>query len=69
MNVYIWRQFAPDYSNGLAVAIAADEAKAQSLVIDQMQYSPSDWGPVEVYSLDEIATLGGTAAVVAGGQW
>jgi hypothetical protein len=68
MNVYIWRQFAPDYKNGLAVAIATDETKAQSLVIDRMDYGPSDWGPVEVYSLDEIAALGGTAAAVAGGQ-
>jgi hypothetical protein len=68
MNLYIWRQFAPDYKNGLAVAIAPDATKAQSFVIDQMDYSPSDWGPVEVYSLDEIAALGGTAAAVAGGQ-
>jgi len=67
MNLYVWRQFAPDCENGLAVAIAPDETKARSLVLDRMDYNPSDWGPVDVYSLDEIAALGGTAAAVVGG--
>jgi hypothetical protein len=67
MNVYIWRHFAPDYSDGLAVAVAPDETRARELVQQDRGYDPDDWGPVEIYSIWQVAKMDGIAASVAGG--
>ena len=63
-RIYVWREFAPDYKSGLAVAVAASADEARRLVVDQLGYNPDDWGPVTVYTLGVTAT----AWAVAGGQ-
>jgi hypothetical protein len=67
MNVYIWRHFAPDYSYGLAVAVAPNETRARELVVADRGYSPEEWGTVEIYTPEFIASVGGVAATVSGG--
>jgi hypothetical protein len=52
MKLYVWDKFSPDYSNGLAFAIAEDFEQAQRLVIETRGYDSRDWGPVQVYTLD-----------------
>ena len=51
LYMYVWREFAPDWTDGLAVAIAEDERQARELVIEDAGYEPDDWGPVDVYEI------------------
>lgn len=62
LKLFIWHEFAPDYTGGLAIAIAKDEQEARAMVIADMGYDPSDWGHLEVRRVDRR-----TAAWVTGG--
>lgn len=54
LKLFVWNEFMPDYSDGLAFAIAKDIAEAQDMIIGELGYNPSDWGAVIVVkSLDE----------------
>jgi len=63
-RIYVWREFAPDHKNGLAVAVAASAGEARRLVVRKLGYDPDDWGPVTTYTLGVTAT----AWAVTGGQ-
>ena len=52
MKLFIWTGFCPDYTSGLAFAIAKDEAEARKLVIKERGYEPYEWGNLEVRRLD-----------------
>ena len=51
MRLFVWPEFAPDYTNGLAFAIAETIQQAQEMIAEQKGYFPSDWGPCEEHSL------------------
>jgi hypothetical protein len=61
LSLYVWTGFAPDYTDGLAFAIAEDESKARSLV-EKTGYDPHDWGTLQILPID-----GPVAFAVAGG--
>lgn len=48
LKLYIWTDFSPDYSGGLAIAIAESEAKAQALIEKERGFDVNDWGKLEV---------------------
>ncbi len=52
MRLFVWPEFAPDYDNGLAFAIAPTVQEAQAMVVEKVEYSPSIWGPCEEFPLD-----------------
>jgi len=52
MKLFIWTGFCPDYTSGLAFAIAKDEPEARKLVIKERGYEPHEWGDLEVRRLD-----------------
>jgi len=62
MKLYVWKGFAPDYTYGLAFAIAPDEKKARESIEITLGYSPSDWGSLHVHTLNRRI-----AYAVAGG--
>ena len=62
MKLYIWEHFCPDYTSGLAVAVAGSEQEARSLVIDAHDGAVWEWGELSVFELDCPV-----AACVAGG--
>lgn len=64
LKLFVWVGFAPDYSDGLAFAIAQDEAQARRLVIQAYLNGcePGTWGELTVKSLKEP-----TAFAVGGG--
>jgi hypothetical protein len=62
LALYVWTQFSPDYSGGLAVALAHNESLARDQIETAMGYNPSDWGDLEVHPLDKPM-----AAAVSGG--
>ncbi len=52
MRLFIWTNFCPDYSGGLAFAIAKDEADARKQIEKMRGYPVYDWGDLEVKRLD-----------------
>ena len=52
MKLFVWTNFAPDYTKGLAFAIAANLADAIALIIEKHGYNPSEWGTLETLPLD-----------------
>lgn len=62
LKLFVWTDFCPDYSGGLAVAIAASEAEARELIVAERGFSVTDWGTLEVRRLDQRV-----ARCVAGG--
>lgn len=55
LKLYVWENFCPDYSDGLAFAIAENETEARALVEKEHDYPPWDWGPVKEYPIEKIA--------------
>ncbi|NOR58452.1 MAG: hypothetical protein GQ474_08015 [Sulfurimonas sp.] len=52
LKLFIWTNFSPDWSGGLAFALAATEQEARSLIIEDHGYNPSDWGHLEIRRTD-----------------
>lgn len=62
MRLFVWTEFVPDYTPGLAFAIADNVVDAQNLVIEQHGFCPVEWGPVQEFPVTEAR-----AFCVAGG--
>ena len=62
LKLYVWTDFCPDWSGGLAVAIARTEEEARKQVI-KAYFNVSDWGTLTVYPLTRRM-----AAAVSGGS-
>ena len=52
LKLFVWEGFAPDYTDGLAFAIAKDETEARALIVKHRGYSPGDWGTLTIYPLN-----------------
>ena len=52
LKLFIWTGFSPDYTDGLAFAIAEDEAEARKMIIKEYGLEPI-WGSLEVRRLDQ----------------
>ena len=62
LKLFIWTEFAPDYTDGLAFAIAPNVETARNMVAEHLGYAPWHWGNLEVRELDvpvARAVLGG----------
>jgi hypothetical protein len=53
LQLYVWTGFCPDYSSGLAFAIAEDVTQAAQLIIEARGFAPHDWGTLTVRPLDQ----------------
>ena len=51
--LFVWDEFCPDYTDGLAVAIAETVEQAQKLVQQSIHYQVDDWGPVQKFPVTE----------------
>ena len=52
LKLFIWTDFCPDWTSGLAFAIAADEEEARGLISQECGGAPVAWGNLEVRELD-----------------
>ena len=53
LQLYVWEEFMPDWTGGLAVAIASSEEEARAQVIlQQGGYPPSDWGLLSIHPIN-----------------
>ena len=62
LRLYVWEGFCPDYTGGLAFAIAENEKEAREMIIKYRGYDTANWGKLTVYSLNKklaIAVAGG----------
>ena len=51
LRLYVWEGFSPDYTGGMAFAIAANETDARKLIEKRRGYEVSDWGTLQVFPL------------------
>lgn len=52
MKLFVWTGFCPDYTDGIAFAIAETIEQAQQMVIVAKGYEPFDWGALSVHPVD-----------------
>jgi len=53
LRLFIWTEFCPDYTSGLAFAIAKDETDARKQVTKKFGWEPYQWGTLEIRPLDK----------------
>ncbi len=63
LKLFIWTNFSPDWSGGLAFAIAKNEAGARFLIEKEYGFEPTEWGDLEIRSISEPV-----ARLVSGGS-
>lgn len=52
MKLFIWTRFSPDYTGGLAFAIAKDETDARKQIEKEYGSEVYTWGTLEIKRLD-----------------
>ena len=52
LKLYVWEDFNPDWSSGLAFAIASSEKEAKDLILLDV-VEPAEWGKVTVHNLSK----------------
>lgn len=51
LRLFVWTGFCPDYTDGLAFAIAKDEIDARKLIEKGRGYTIYTWGDLTIYPL------------------
>ncbi len=51
LKLFIWSGFCPDYTSGLAFAIAKDETDARKQIEKERGYCVYNWGELEIKPL------------------
>ncbi|KKU98267.1 MAG: hypothetical protein UY28_C0004G0005 [Candidatus Amesbacteria bacterium GW2011_GWB1_48_13] len=52
LKLFVWTEFSPDYTSGLAFAIAKDEPEARKLVEAFRGYEVFEWGNLVIYPIN-----------------
>jgi hypothetical protein len=53
LKLFIFTEFCPDYTDGLAFAIAKDEVEAKKLILKDRGIEVYEWGSLEIVSLNK----------------
>jgi hypothetical protein len=51
LKLFVFTEFCPDYTSGLAFAIAKDETEARKLIEKDRDFSVYEWGTLTIYPL------------------
>ena len=54
LKLFVWTDFNPDWTSGLAFAIAKDEKEARKMIIklySQGNHEPYNWGTLTIHPL------------------
>lgn len=54
LKLFVWEDFSPDYTSGLAFAIAHTTEEAMAKVIESRGYEVYDWGTLSIHPLNEV---------------
>ena len=52
-KLYVWTGYSPDYTSGLAFAIAVDETSARRQVAKAYGEEPYEWGTLSIHPLNK----------------
>jgi len=52
-KLFVWTSFNPDYTNGLAFAIANTVEEAKEIIENSIGYKPYQWGELHIHKLNE----------------
>ena len=52
LQLYVWTDFAPGYTSGLAFAIASNEQDARELITKDVGFEAEEWGELKIYPLN-----------------
>lgn len=52
LKLYVFNHFSPDYTSGLAFAIAHDEVEARELIEKDRGFPVYDWGALSIHDLN-----------------
>ena len=55
LKLFVWTDFARDYTGGLAFAIAKDENEAREMILNANKSDIYSWGNLEVKSISKCA--------------
>ena len=53
LKLFVFTEFEPYYTDGLAFAIAESEKEARELIKAGRSYTPDNWGNLRIYPLTE----------------
>lgn len=53
LQLFVWVGFSPDFTDGLAFAIAKSEKEAKQAIIDSYGCKPSQWGYLKIHPLTQ----------------
>lgn len=56
-QIYVWEGFCPDYTDGLAFAVAENEAEAREMVEKEVGHEVDNWGQLTILPLDRKAAF------------
>ena len=51
LRLYIWTEFCPDWSDGIAFAVAESENEARAMIIKNLGFDPANsegWGNLRI---------------------
>lgn len=52
LKLFVWTGFSPDYTDGLAFAVASDESEAKVMIEKDRGFGIYIWGNLHIYDLD-----------------
>ena len=55
LKLFVWTGFCPDWSGGLAFAIAETETEAQEMVVKEYGLGVYEWGELEITPIAKYA--------------
>jgi hypothetical protein len=58
LKLFVFDGFCPDFSDGLAFAIAETEEEAKKIIIKEIFTDPKDWGILRIHDLSEKVGYG-----------
>jgi len=53
LRLFVWEGYSPDYTDGIAFAIARTEEEARKKIIEVRGCEPYTWGTLTVHSLSK----------------
>ena len=52
LKLFVWTGFCPDYSDGLAFAIAEDAEQAMNMIVEDRGIEVYTWGDLKIHDLN-----------------
>ena len=64
LKLYVWTEFCPSISSGMAIAVSHSKEHAMKIIVEELGFTPWQWGDLEIYPVNYFmcsAVTGGDA--------